>query len=180
MPSASGAAHEGLEDREEDAGVLRHAAFLADFVRLDARQRVFGKGREGVVGLIGQDVAVGEEQDARPPRRLARQVPAALEQRPGDLKGDRGLAGAGGERQQDALLAGGDRLQRVLDGVVLVVARLPGAAALLERNGGEAVAPFVRLREDLGPELVRRRIALDIAFRAGLHVDLVDAPPLVE
>ena len=72
MPSASVPAHEGLEDREEDAGVLRHAAFLPDFVRLDARQRVLGKGREGVVGLIGQDVAVGEEQDARPPRRLAR------------------------------------------------------------------------------------------------------------
>ena len=107
---------------------------------------------------------------------FARQVPAALEQRPGDLEGDRGLAGAGGERQQDALLAGGDRLQRVLDGVVLVVARLPGAASLLERNGGEAVAPFVRRREHLGPEFVRRRIALDIALRAGLHVDLVDAP----
>ena len=109
---------------------------------LDARQRVLGKRREGVVGLIGQDVAVGEEQDARPPLGLARQVPAALEQRPGDLEGDGGLAGAGRERQQDALLAGGDRLQRVLDGVVLVVARLPGAAAsprTARRRSGRAI-----------------------------------------
>ena len=119
---------------------------LADFVRLDARQRILGKRREGVVGLIGQDVAVGEEQDARPPRRLARQVPAALEQRPGDLEGDGGLAGAGGERQQDALLAGGDGFQRVLDGVVLVVARLPGAARAprtARRRSGRAMRSAV-------------------------------------
>ena len=109
-------------------------------------------------------------------RRLARQIPAALEQRPGDLKRDCGLAGAGGERQQDALRALGDRLQRVLDGVVLIVAGLPGAAALVERDRSEAVAPFVRRLEDLGPKLVRRRVALDVSLLAGRHVDPVDAP----
>jgi hypothetical protein len=31
------------------------------------------------------------------------QVPAAVEQLPGDLEGDEGLARAGGQRQQDAL-----------------------------------------------------------------------------
>ena len=61
---------------------------------------------------------------------------------------------------------------------MLVVARLPGAALVLERHGGEAVAPFVRLGENVGPKFVRRRIALDIALRAGLHVDLVDAPAI--
>ncbi len=71
-------------------------------------------------------------------------IPPALKQRPGDLERYRGLAGAGRERQQDTLLASGDRFKRILDGVVLVVARLPGAAAFLERHGGEAVAPFVR------------------------------------
>ena len=98
-------AHEGLEDGEEQAAVLRHLALLADVLRLDPHQRVFGKGGKGVVGLIGENVAVGEEQNARAARRLAAQVPAAVEQLPRDLKRDEGLAGAGGEREQDALLA---------------------------------------------------------------------------
>ena len=96
------AAHERLEDREEEAAVLRHLALLADVVRVDPHQRIFGEGGEGVVGLVGEDVAVGEEQDARAARRLAAQVPAAVEELPGDLEGDEGLAGAGGEREQDA------------------------------------------------------------------------------
>ena len=57
----------------------------------DAHQRIVGEGREGVVGLVGQDVAVGQEQEARPPgseftgpgaARPVRQVPAALKQLP--------------------------------------------------------------------------------------------------
>jgi hypothetical protein len=43
-----------------------------------------------------------------------------VEQLPGDLEGDGGLAGAGGERQQDAVILGADRRQRAFDGVVLV------------------------------------------------------------
>ena len=57
------AAHERLEDREEEAAVLRHLALLADVLRRDPHQRVLGKGREGIVGLIGEDVAVGEETE---------------------------------------------------------------------------------------------------------------------
>ena len=77
--------------------------FLRMSLRVDPHHRILGKGGEGVVCLVGEDVAVGEEQDARPARRLAAQVPAAMEQLPGDLKGDEGLARAGGEGQQDAL-----------------------------------------------------------------------------
>src|SRR3546814_5603385 len=75
------------------------------------------KGREGVVGLVRQDVAVGQEQDARPPRRLAAEVPAAVEQLPGDLKGDGGLAGARRQRQEDALAPLRHGLQRRVDRV---------------------------------------------------------------
>ena len=53
---------------------------------------------------------------------FAAQVPAAVKELPRDLKGDEGLAGAGGEREQDALLVGGDGLQHALDGDVLIVA----------------------------------------------------------
>ena len=54
----SAAGHEGLENGEEHAGVLRHPAVSADAVRGDARQRVLREGRE--LGeprecLIGED-----------------------------------------------------------------------------------------------------------------------------
>ena len=97
-------AHEGLEDREEEAAVLGHLALLADVLGRDAHHGIFGEGGKGVVGLVGEDVAVGQEQDARTAGRLPAQVPAGMKQLPGDLKGDEGLARAGGQGQQDALL----------------------------------------------------------------------------
>ena len=69
----------------------------------DADHRVFGERGEGVVGLVGEDVAVGQKQDARAARRFAAQVPAAVEQLPSDLKGNGRFAGAGGESKQDAV-----------------------------------------------------------------------------
>ena len=100
-----GAGHEGLEDREEDGGVFRDAAgfgaqacrggmghqrfaavallavvHAADFVGRDAQERVGREGGEREVGLIGEDVAVGQKEDARAAGRLAREVPAGLEE----------------------------------------------------------------------------------------------------
>ena len=169
------AAHEGLEDREEQAAVLGHPALLPDVLRRDPHHRILGEGGEGVVGLVGEDVAVGEEQDARAAVRFAAQVPAAVEQLPGDLEGDEGLARAGGQRQQDAVAASGDGLQHALDGDVLVVAALEIAAPVLEGDGGEAVAPGVLLGKGQVPEFVGRRVAGQFAFGALLHVDAVDA-----
>ena len=51
--------------------VLRHLALLVDVLRCDAHQRVLREGREGVVGLVGEDIAVGEEEDAWPARWAA-------------------------------------------------------------------------------------------------------------
>ena len=164
-------AHEGLEDRQEDAAVLRRSPLLADLARFDAYQRVVGERREGVVGLVGEDVAIGEEQNPRPPFGPSAQVPARLKQLPRELKRDEGLAGAGGEREQDPLAAVGDRLQHPLDGEVLVVAPLEVAAPIFERHGGEAVAPLVLLGERLFPELVRRGKAKQLALAPFVHVD---------
>ena len=67
-----------------------------------------GKAEKALNAWLAEDVAVGEKQDARAARRLAAKVPAAVEQLPDDLEGDEGLAGAGGQRQQDAGLVNGD------------------------------------------------------------------------
>jgi hypothetical protein len=57
------------------------------------------------LGLVDQDVAVGEEEDAL-------LHGAGLPQPPDDLKGRVGLARAGRHDEQDAVLALGDRLDR--------------------------------------------------------------------
>src|SRR5690606_12072510 len=36
--------HKGLEDREENAAVLRHLTLLLDLVRSDTHERIFGEG----------------------------------------------------------------------------------------------------------------------------------------
>ena len=56
------ATHERPKDCEEQASVFRHLAFLADLIRLDAHHCIFRECREGVERLIGQNVAIGEEQ----------------------------------------------------------------------------------------------------------------------
>ena len=73
-------------------------------------------------GLVDQDVAVGEEQDAL--------LAAGLPQPPDDLKGGVGLAGAGGHDQQDAVLALGDGFDGCVDGIALVIARGLAAAVV--------------------------------------------------
>ena len=169
------AAHEGLEDREEQAAVLGHLALLPDVLRRDPHHGILGEGGEGVIRLVGEDVAVGEEEDARAAVRFAAQVPAAVEELPADLEGDEGLARAGGQRQQDAVAAGGDGLQHAVDGDVLVVAALEIPAPVLEGDGGEPVAPGVLLGEGPVPEFVGRRVAGQLAFGPLLHVDAVNA-----
>ena len=64
-------AHESLENREEQAAVLGHLALLADVLRGDTHERVLWEGGERVVSLVGQDVPVGEEENARAARWLA-------------------------------------------------------------------------------------------------------------
>jgi hypothetical protein len=94
------AAHEGLEDGEEHTGVGGHAPLLAQGIGFEAGEGVVFEGGETgevVEGLIGEVVAIGEEQDARPAGGLAGEVPAGLEQLPDDLEGDGCFAGAGGQ-----------------------------------------------------------------------------------
>ena len=89
----------GLVDRA--VGDLGH--------RLAERLEVVG------LGLVGEDVAIDQEEDAL--------LGARLPQPPDDLERGVGLAGAGGHDQQDAVLAAGDGLDGAVDGDELVVAR---------------------------------------------------------
>ena len=72
-------------------------------------------------------------------------------------------------------LAVGDGFEHALDGDVLIVAALEVAAAVFERDGGEAIAPGVLLGERAVPKFFGRRIASNVALGAFVHVDGVDA-----
>src|SRR5437867_6197774 len=71
--------------------------------------------------IVHQDVAVGQVEDSWPPV-LAGAVPARVPQFPTDLKSDDGLAGAGGQRQEDTALALQNGLHGAVDRDLLIVA----------------------------------------------------------
>jgi hypothetical protein len=76
-------------------------------------------------GLVDQDVAVGQKQDAF--------FGLGLPHAPDDLERGVGLAGASGHDQQHALLAFGNGFDGAVDGHALVVARFATAAVGVER-----------------------------------------------
>lgn len=164
-----------MEDGEEDRGVFGDLPFLADLFGVDAGAGVFGEGGEGVVSLIGQAVAVSQEEDARATGGLAGEVPAGLEELPGNLEGDKGFAGACGEGQENAFAAAGDRIEDALDGNVLVIAGSVGAAFVFVGDIGEAIPPVVGLGVGEVPEFLGRRPGVGFAFLGGFAVDGVDA-----
>ena len=171
--------HEGLEDGEEDAAVLGHPAFFPDGIGRDPHKGILGKGGEGIVGLVCEDVTVCQEEDARsPPGFLSAlpvlQVPLAVEELPGQLESDEGLARAGGQGQQDAVSSCGNGFQGLIDGIVLVIASLKAPASVFKGDGGETIPPTVGCREGLIPKLIGSGIAGDITLCPCLHVGTVN------
>ena len=66
-----------------------------------------------------------------------------MKELPGDLKGDEGFAGPGGQSEKDALLFFGDGFHGVVDGDLLVIAHVFGAADIFKGDAVEFVAPVV-------------------------------------
>ena len=154
-------AHDSLEDGKIQ--VTRRGQFAAQGTRAaggtqavggDALHSVLVKLLKVVLGLVRQDVAVSDEQDARLLRR-ATGVPVGLVQFPADLEGGVGLARARCHGEQDALFVVGDGIQHGVDGDFLIVAGL-AAAATVQGTQVELVAPFVLLGVGHLPQFLRR------------------------
>ena len=97
-----------------------------------------------------------------------------MEKYPRKLEGDERLARARGEREKNAEPTRSDGFQHPDDGDVLIVAPLKISAPVLERDGGEAIPPKVRLRESQVPEFLGAGVMRHFALGAGRHVDGVD------
>lgn len=159
---------------------------LADLLGADADEGIVLKGIEGIEGLIGEDVPIGQEEDAGTTLAVALQVPAAVEELPGDLKGNGRLPGPRSEGEEDALLPLGHRVQDAGDGVLLIIAHLPGPALVLEGDVEQGLPPFFDLLLLLAarqgkaplPDRFRGREGIDLPFLPALHVDLVDPLPV--
>ena len=134
--AALGTAHDGLENREiqvagggQLAAQGARTAGGAEPVGGDALHRVLVKLLKVVLGLVGQDVAVGDKQDAG---LLVRStgVPVGLIEFPADLEGRVGLSRSRGHGEQDALMVIGDGIQHSVDSDFLIVAGLTAAATV--------------------------------------------------
>ena len=107
---------QGLVDAEVHVTALAHVA-ACDLVPGIAEWREHLGHR-----IIDKDVAVGQEQYFWT-AIFAGAVPAAVPQLPANLKSHAGLAGAGRQRSQNALLPEQDRFDHTIDRDVLVITR---------------------------------------------------------
>ncbi len=183
--------HEGLEDGEEDAAVLGNPTPVADHLWVNAHQCILRKGAKGIKSLIRKDVAIGKKEDAGSALGFLSfskscspvcEVPAAVEELPCNLEGNRGLAGACGQREQQPIAALGNGIKRIGDGIVLVEAGLPLSSAFLKGNFREAAAPVgflcLRFSEGRVPKLVRAGVAIHFPLGSGIQVHLIDSQPI--
>ena len=110
-----------------------HLPALGRLAVLDLAAGVAERREDLVLGIIDQDVAVGQVEDPGP-AVLARAVPPRVPQLPADLEGHDGLAGAGRHGEQHAALALEDGLHGAVDGDLLVVARALAAEVVGRRQ----------------------------------------------
>src|SRR5262249_39123245 len=106
---------ESLVDREI------HLAALHDLARFNLMTRITERRKDAVLGLINQDVSVGEIQNAGA-AILACSIPARRPELPTDLEGNGGLSGAGRHRDEYTCSAFDDRFDHAIDRDLLVVA----------------------------------------------------------
>ena len=85
--------------------------------------RVTEDGELFAVRVVHQNVAIGEEQHLGFAPGSPGTIPFFVPQLPANLRGNRRLARAGSQREQDALAAQQDRLHGAVDGNLLIVAQ---------------------------------------------------------
>ena len=140
---------DGLIDGEVHVPALDRPAPGDLLARVAERAEILGH------GVVHQDVAVGQEQDLRLAMGTLA-VPASRPELPADLERDRGLAGAGAQRQQHTSPPPQHSLHRAVDRDLLVVAErlLPvGPSGCEQLLGGTIVGDPVGIPQP-APELV--------------------------
>ena len=161
---------DGLVGREIHLAALHHLAVLDLVAGL-------AEGDEGfVLGIVHEDIAVGEEEDLGVADGVAGAVPAGLPKFVAELEGDDCFAGAGRHGDEDAGPAAQDGIEGAVDGYLLVI---PGRALGVGMVGDEEL--FLRGSGEwrgglkTRPELGRRGEGIDRVFETGDEVEFDDA-----
>ncbi len=166
---AIGVARESLIDGEI------HLAPFHDLPRLDLVASVAERCEDAVLGLVHQDVPVGEVQDFWPPV-LARAVPPGIPEFPADLERDSGFTRPGGhgeELPQDSLQ---DAFHGPVDGNLRVVSLplLDGGVDRREQLLGGSVVLDATASPVSRPQFLGGRKGSQHGFLAGKVVKLDD------
>ncbi len=162
------------------SGEVEFAA-VDDPAAFDAVAGVAEGGEHLVLGIIDEEIAVGQIEDAGLAGRVALHVPLGFPKLPADLEGDEGLAGAGGHGEEHALLATQNGGKRAIHGDLLVVARnlagfdvgrsqeLPFPIRRFQAEGAFEPGPKVGGRRQFGEGgfLALQEVELDDAFAVG-------------
>ena len=151
-----------------------HLSALDHFARLDLVPRVAERREDPVLGLIDQDVAVGEVKNPGT-TVFAGPVPASVPELPADLERDRGLSRTGRHRHEQAPPSGDDAFYHAVDRDLLVVAlALPDAVVEgCEQLAALCVAEAGRRAIAL-PQVVGRREVRPGPFSPGQEIELDD------
>ena len=136
------------------------------------------KGGEGfVLGIVHQEIAVGQIQDARFSGRIALGVPFARPEFPADLKRHHGLAGAGGHGEQHALFAAQDGVHGAVNRDALVVVGNLAVGKIKRRQQAfDGVAGQLLRRHEPRPQFGRRGKRFNHPLDPGDEIELDDLP----
>jgi len=153
-----------------------HFTALVRLAVLDLPTGIAKGSEDLILGIVNQDVAVGQVENPGTPV-FAETVPAAIPKLPADLKCNHGLAGAGRHGQQHPSIPLKDGLHRSIDGDFLVIAWAL-AGEVVERAQqlfGCSVIPNALRASQTAPKIVRRRKRIEFRLNSGQKVELDNA-----
>jgi hypothetical protein len=136
------------------------------------------EGRKGLVlGVVDEEIAVGQVQDAGLAGRIALHVPLGFPELPANLEGNERFAGAGGHGQEYTFLTAHNSGEGAVHGDLLVIAR---NLAGFDVGGGQELPFLVRRGQaevalEAVPEIFGGREACQGGFLAFEEVELDDA-----
>lgn len=170
-------AHESLKNRKIETVAFRNdPAVFSDFLRRQSSHCALVECSEVDQCLIGENVPVGEEEDARQTELSGigggAQIPLGLHEFPADLESDEGFAGSGGESEQNPVASGGNGIKNAVDGDFLIVARRLGADP--ERLQIETIPPEIGIGVSPLPQFFGGREMIDGMFFSRGHIHEVN------
>ena len=135
--------HKCLENREKNTSIFWDISLLSDITRIDPHQSIFWKRSKSIERLIGEDIAIGEEEDTRTTSTVTSDIPPRLVELPCDLETDKCLPCSCRKREKDTILFACDRIECLRDREFLIVSCSLRASDTLEWYRSKSLSPLI-------------------------------------